>query len=55
MNILLIFSGFIIAFIIALHYQHKIKLANPRNKVHAYVARDKNGSLWLYFNVTQIN
>lgn len=54
MNILLIFTVFIIAFIIvfivALYYQHKIKLAKPRNKVHAYVARDKNGSLWLYFN-----
>ena len=50
MNSFITFSGFIIAFIVALYYQYKIKLAKPRNKVHAYVARDKNGSLWLYFN-----
>ena len=52
MNMLLtgFIIAFIIAFIVALYYQHMIKLAKPRNKVHAYVARDKNGSLWLYFN-----
>ena len=51
MNMLLILlTGFIIAFIVALYYQHKIKLAKSKNKVHAYVARDKNESLWLYFS-----
>ena len=48
MNILLIFPGFIVAFIVALYYQRKIKLAKPRNNVHFYVARHKDGSLWLY-------
>lgn len=48
MNILLIFPGFIVAFIVALYYEHKIKLAKPRNNVHFYVARHKDGSLWLY-------
>ena len=58
MNILLIFPGFIVAFIIVLLYEHKIKLIKARlickehnkNKVHAYIARDKDGGLWLYFN-----
>lgn len=56
MNILLIFPGFIIAFATILFYEHKIKLIKTRlickehnkNKVHFYVARDKNGKLWLY-------
>lgn len=46
MNILLIFPGFIVAFIIILCYERKIRIM--RNKVHFYVARDKNGELWLY-------
>lgn len=46
MNILLIFPGFIIAFIIVFCYERKIRVM--RNKVHFYVARDKNGKLWLY-------
>ena len=46
MNILLIFPGFIVAFIIVFCYEHKIR--RMRNKVHFYVARDKNGKLWLY-------
>lgn len=46
MNILLIFPGFIVAFIIVLCYERKIR--RMRNKVHFYVARDKNGELWLY-------
>ena len=46
MNILLIFPGFIVAFIIILCYERKIRAM--RNKVHFYVARDKNGELWLY-------
>lgn len=46
MNILLIFPGFIVAFIIVFCYERKIR--GMRNKVHFYVARDKNGELWLY-------
>ena len=50
MNILLIFPGFIIAFVIVLCYEHKIRKLSvkPKNKVHFYVARDKCGELWLY-------
>lgn len=48
MNILLIFPGFIIAFIIVLYYERKIRRTESRNKVHFYVARDKDGALWLY-------
>lgn len=48
MNILLIFPGFIIAFIIVLYYERKIRRTEPRNKVHFYVARDKFGNLWFY-------
>ena len=46
MNILLIFPGFIVAFIIVFCYERKIR--RMRNKVHFYVARDKDGELWLY-------
>ena len=46
MNILLIFPGFIVALIIVFYYERKIR--KMRNKVHFYVARDKNGELWLY-------
>ena len=45
-NILLIFPGFIVAFIIVFCYEHKIR--GMRNKVHFYVARDKNDELFLY-------
>ena len=50
MNILLIFLGFIVAFIIVLCYEYKIRnlSTKPKNKVHFYVARDINGSLFLY-------
>ena len=48
MNILLIFPGFIIAFITVLYYEYKIRRAEPKNKVHFYVVREKNGTLWLY-------
>lgn len=48
MDMLLTLTGFILAFIVALYYEHKIKLAKPRNNVHFYVARHKDGSLWLY-------
>lgn len=42
MNILLIFPGFIVAFIILFCYEYKIKLLKIEsiNKVHFYVARD---------------
>ena len=43
---LLIFPGFIVAFIIVFCYERKIR--GMRNKVHFYVARDKDGELWLY-------
>ena len=48
MNILLVFPGFIIAFVIVLYYERKIRRTEPRNKVHFYVTREKNGTLWLY-------
>ena len=48
MNILLIFPGFIVALIIVLYYERKIRRTEPRNKVHLYVTREKNGTLWLY-------
>ena len=48
MNMLLTLTGFILAFIVALYYQRKIKLAKPKNKVHFYVARDKSGYLYLH-------
>lgn len=48
MNILLISSGFILAFIIVFCYECKIRRTEPMNKVHFYVARDKDGKLLLY-------
>ena len=50
MNILLIFLCFIIAFVIVLCYERKIRnlSVKPKNNVHFYVARDKCGELWLY-------
>ena len=48
MNILLVFPGFIVAFIIVLYYERKIRRTEPRNKVHFYVARDKEDNLYLY-------
>ena len=47
MNILLVFPGFIVAFIIAFCYEYKIR-TEPKNKVHFYVARDENDELFLY-------
>ena len=46
MNILLIFPGFIVAFIIVFCYERKIR--GMRNKVHFYIARDKDDKLFLY-------
>ena len=48
MNILLLFPCFIVAFIIVIYYARKIR--RMRNKVHSYVARDKNDELFLYMS-----
>ena len=50
MDILLMLSGFIFACLTALLYKHKIKQMRKklRNNVHFYMARNKNGSLWLF-------
>ena len=46
MIILLISIVFVLVVIIVPYY--KFKTLKPKNKVHFYVARDKNGALWLY-------
>ena len=46
MNILLVFLMLIIIFVIIFYYEHKIR--KYKNKVHFYVARDKNGRLYLH-------
>ncbi len=48
MNILLVFPGFIIAFIIVLYYERKIRRTKPKYKVHFYVARDIDSCIYLY-------
>ena len=50
MDILTALTGFILAFMLIFCYEYDIKLIQnkPRNRVHFYVARDKNGDLWLY-------
>lgn len=50
MDIILIFPGFIIAALVVLLYECEIAKMRkePRNKVHFYVARNKNNKLWLY-------
>lgn len=50
MNILLAFPWFIIAVIIVLYYERKVRSLseNHKNNVHFYVARDEDNSLWLY-------
>ena len=50
MDILTALPGFILAFMLIFCYEYDIKLIQnkPRNRVHFYVARDKNGGLWLY-------
>lgn len=45
MNILLIFSGFIIAFVIVIYYKRKIR--ESKNQVHFYVVSGFSGELWL--------
>lgn len=56
MNILLLFPGFIVAFIIVFCYEYKIRnlRAQLRNKVRFYVARDAaNSFIHLYLGKPQ--
>lgn len=46
MDILLIFPGFILSLILTVVYERKLR--KSQNKVHFYMARDKDGTLWLY-------
>lgn len=67
MNILLIFSGFILSFIIAICYEYKIRLAEPRNKVRFFIMmgdisnepylfiRDVDGNYHLIADADQLN
>ena len=50
MDIVTALPGFILAFMLIFCYEYDIKLIQnkPRNRVHFYVARNKNGGLWLY-------
>lgn len=47
MNILLMLPGFILSLILTVVYARELR--KSQNKVHFYVARDKNGRLYLYF------
>lgn len=47
MDIMLMLSGFILSLILTVVYARKLR--KSQNKVHFYVARDKNGRLYLYF------
>ena len=44
---LLLLLVFVVEFVVILSIERKIR-SMPKNKVHFYVARDKNGDLWLY-------
>lgn len=46
MNLLLNFIGVILALLTGVSCRQLLK--KPRNKVHFYVARDKDGDLWIY-------
>ena len=48
MNILLISSVFILAFIIVFCYECKIRRTEPKNKVHFYIAKNRNGERLLF-------
>lgn len=50
MEILLIFPGFILFTILLVIYEMKFRKFKPRNKVHFYVARDKDALLNLWIN-----
>ena len=44
---LLLLLVFVVEFVVILSIERKIRTI-PKNKVHFYVARDQNESLWLY-------
>lgn len=46
MDIMLMLSGFILSLILTVVYERELR--KSQNKVHFYVARDKNGELSLY-------
>ena len=52
MNMLLLFLGFFILLFIIIFIIQSTKIrklsAKPKNRVHFYVSRDKDGRLWLY-------
>ena len=48
MNILLIFPGFIIAFIIFLYYERKMRRTKPMNNVRFYVKAVEDNGPWLF-------
>ena len=48
MENLLILMGLIIILIMVFDCIYMIRRTKPKNKVHFYVARDKNGELFLY-------
>lgn len=50
MSILAALPGFALAFILIFCYEYRIRLikTKPKNNVHFYVARDKDGAIWLY-------
>ena len=50
MDWIMIVIAFILGAISMFCIRYATKQEKPTNRVHAYVARDKNGSLWLYFN-----
>lgn len=46
MDILLMLPGFILSLILTVVYERELR--KSQNKVHFYVARDKNGDIYLY-------
>lgn len=50
MDIIAALPGFILAFILIFYYEYRIKMIKnkTRNRIHFYVARDKDGTLSLY-------
>ena len=48
MDILLMLPGFILSLILTVVYERELR--KSQNKVHFYVARDKNGRLFLYLS-----
>lgn len=52
MDIILIFPGFIIAALVVLLYECKIRRIEPRNKVHFYVQREHGNRFTLWVGKT---